>query len=363
MSAEDEFDYWTGRSGSPVEDRGTHKILHWVEIAKADTASAEGLSALHAALPQVPPALLTALYGVGASRHAYLLVDGTLRAEVAGLFDLDVIDAPARSLFSGEAEEAIGETGPWLVDLSIPDPRKPRHVSVLRDLFARHWPVGYSILISTDASFDALREHLRRFVKRPVLDDGRLLTFRFWDPRVLTPFLRAIEGDRSRARRMTVTDQGTPFAYLLPPSRDTADAGRLAAIRVVPDALLASEPLRPFRLRYADFDAVASARAAERRARMAERLRADFATELADRPAEDVQAAVDAAVARFGAFGFRDHAHLHFFAGWSLFYGPAFETGDPTGELEAILRSDAPEAERFRAFRRRFETFKIPGTA
>ena len=312
---------------------------------------------MHAALPDVPTALLDALYGPDAPRHAYLLVDGTLRAEVAGLFDLDVIDATARSLFSGAAEEEAGDAGPWLLDLSIPDPETPGDVSVLRDLFERHWPAGYSLLLSTDAPFDALRRHLRRFIKRTVEDDGRLLTFRFWDPRVLTPFLDAIKDDRSRARRMTFTDEGVPLAYVLPPRDEEPDAARLAGIHVAPDAGLADEPLRPLRLRYADFDVLARRRAAERRTRMAERLRRDFAAELADRTAEEIQAAVDEAVRRFGSFKFREHAHLHFFAAWSLFYGPTFEKGDTTGELETILRSDAPEAERFRAFRQRLETF------
>ena len=363
MSAEDESDYWTEQPDPSGKDQGIGQAFRWVKIANADPASAEDLSALHAAIPDAPLALLTSLYGPGAPRHVYILVDGTLRAEVAGLFDLDVLDVPARSLLSGEAQDTVGEAGPWLVDLSIPDPRRPSDLNVLRDFFGRHWSMGFSILVSTDASFDALRSHLRRFIKRPMLDDGRMLTFRFWDPRVLAPFLRVIEHDRSRARRMAITDEGVPLAYLLPPPLDVPEAERPAAIRISPDETLASEPLRPLRLRYADFDALARDQEDQRRARMAERLYADFAAELADRTTKDVRATVDAAVDRFGAFGFRDHAHLHFFAAWSLFYGPAFERGDPTGELETILRSDAPEAARFRAFRQRFETFTVRGAA
>ena len=353
----DDADYWTGQPGPSLGAPGSGQVLHRVPIPATGVAGEQAASALQAALPDVPPALLDALYGPDAPRHAYLLVDGTLRAEVAGLFDLDVIDAPARSLFSGAAEEEAGEAGPWLVDLTIPDPETPGDIGLLRDLFERHWPAGYSLLVSTNAPFDALRRHLRRFIKRTVEDDGRLLTFRFWDPRVLTPFLDAIEEDGSRARRMTFTDEGVPLAYLLPPPEDAPDAARFAGLHVAPEARLADESLRPLRLRYADFDVLARRRAAERRARMAERLRRDFAAELADRPEEEVQSAVDEAVRRFGSFGFRAHAHLHFFAAWSLFYGPTFETSDATGELARILRSDEPEAERFRAFRQRFETF------
>ncbi|SFJ01690.1 DUF4123 domain-containing protein [Jannaschia pohangensis] len=353
-------DYWT--SLPDVEGDGqdaSSGLLVFHKIAGAEADAWGGCpTALFAALPEAPPTLLAALYGPDAPRRAYLLVDGTLRALIAGLFDLDVIMVHARSLFEDEAAETTGESGPWLVDLSIADPNAPGDISVLRDFFARHWPAGLSVLISTNAPFDVLRGHLRRFTKLPVVDDERMLTFRFWDPRVLGPFLDAIATDPSRLRRMTVTDDGHPIAYLLLPAGGE-DADRSEAIHFAPVPALQEEPLRPMRLRYADFDATARAQAEARRAHMADRLRADFPAELADRPPKAVQAVVDAAVARFEAFGFRDHAHLHLFAAWSLFYGATFERGDPTGELEAILRGDAPEAERFGAFRRRFETFAV----
>jgi len=157
---------------------------------------------------------------------------------------------------------------------------------------------------------------------------------------------------------MAITDEGLPIAYILPSSKvQTVDPDNLVAVRISPDADLLSEPMRPLRLCYADFDDLARERAIQRNTRIAERLRQDFATELEGRPIEQIQLAVHHAVERFGAFGFRNHAHLHFFAAWSLFYGPAFEQSDPTRQLEAILDSDAHETERFRAFRRRFETF------
>lgn len=46
-------------------------------------------------------------------------------------------------------------------------------------------------------------------------------------------------------------------------------------------------------------------------------------------------------------------------AAWSVFYGVGFERGDPSGELEAILRSDKAEKERFKAFRARFDRFEM----
>ncbi|WP_243698783.1 hypothetical protein [Paracoccus alkanivorans] len=62
---------------------------------------------------------------------------------------------------------------------------------------------------------------------------------------------------------------------------------------------------------------------------------------------------------RFEAYGFRKHAHLHFFAAWSVFYGPEFEMRDTTGKLKEICRAPDPEADRFQAFRDRFDSFSM----
>ena len=322
-------------------------LLQQTQIGK-DPAAPSGLAALRDGLPDVSPALLDLLYGSGGSDHLFMLVDATLRREVAGFFDLDSISQPALCLFDGDAAEASAETAPWLVDMSIPDQDNPDSLTFHRKFFDQHWPVGTSVLIQTDAPFEAIRRHLRRFIKLPVQDDGKMPFFRFWDPRVLAPFLTAIADDAPRLRRMLMTDDGIPIRYVV--HKDGADR------QFAPVAQeLAAVPITPMRLHYADFDPIVRDRAAARRQRMADRIYADFAKELEHRPRKAVVAAVDHAVTRFGAYGFRDHAHLHFFAAWTVFYGAGFETRDPTGKLEEICRTPAPELARFKAFRDRFD--------
>ena len=92
---------------------------------------------------------------------------------------------------------------------------------------------------------------------------------------------------------------------------------------------------------------------------MADRIIADFPKELQHRPRKAVDAAVKHAVQHFGTLGFREHAHLHFFAAWTVFYGPGFEQRDTTGRLDAICRSSNPEMTRFKAFRDRFDSFTM----
>jgi hypothetical protein len=218
-------------------------------------------TALLEAITDASPHLLARLYDPDAPAGVYMLVDGSLWRDVAGIFDLDAIDLPAQCLFEGKAAEESGETAPWLVDMSIPEPGEAGSLSFYRKFFARHWPVGTSLLIQTDASFTAVRQHLRRFTQLPVQDDGRIRFFRFWDPRVLHPFLTIIADDAPRMRRMMMTDDGQPLNYIIHDGE--------ADICLSPDAeKLADTQVMPMRLYFADFDPIARARALERRKRM-----------------------------------------------------------------------------------------------
>lgn len=322
------------------------------ERIDGDARKTGGLDNLVEALPAASRPLLHSLYGPDAPAGTYMLVDASLRRDISGLFDLDSIELPALCLFEGKAAKESGDVAPWLVDMSILDLEKASGLSFHRKFFALHWPAGTSQLIQTDAPFEAVQKHLRRFIKLPVRDDGRMRLFRFWDPRILRPFLTDIAGDAPRMRRMMMTDHGEPLHYVF--HDDEADIRLSADV----DGLSAT-PVTAMYLRFADFDPVARIRAAERRRRMADRIQMDFSQELEQRPRKAIDAAVEHAVRRFEAYGFRKHAYLHFFAAWTVFYGADFEKQDPTGSLEEICRSSAPEAERFKAFRTRFDSFSL----
>ena len=294
------------------------------------------------------PGLLNYVYGADAPKNCFMLVDGTLRAEVASMFDLDVAPVAVSSLYDGKAAEQAGSSAPWLVDLSLAG-KGPGGLSFHKDFFERHWPAGYSVLVLTDASLDVVRAHFRRFTRLQIVEDERRLTFRFWDPRILRPFLIRLAKDKARARRLTFTDEGTELRYLLP----TLEGNPPLLVAPAPD--LAQEPVRVMRLSYSDFSDIAEEKTLQRHQRMAARLRQDFAKELSDKPQEAIEAVVDHAVTHYRGFGVQSHAHLHFLAAWSVFYGVGFEKNDPKGELVPILRSDLPEKERFKAFRNRVE--------
>ena len=85
-------------------------------------------------------------------------------------------------LYTGEAKTDLGGVAPWLFRLDV-DP------SGFQSWFTeKGWGDSWGILIATDASFEACREHFRKFleVRTP---DGEECYFRFYDPRVLRAFL------------------------------------------------------------------------------------------------------------------------------------------------------------------------------
>jgi hypothetical protein len=107
---------------------------------------------------------------------------------------IDACDAPAVpsrlralgedravSLYRGRAEDELWGIGPWLtqVDAETCD-------WIASDL----WSTPWGIFAIADSDLETMRTHFRRFlvVKSP---EGEALYFRYYDPRVLPPFLES----------------------------------------------------------------------------------------------------------------------------------------------------------------------------
>ena len=89
--------------------------------------------------------------------------------------------AGARCLYEGEIPQPLAETAPYLVQLE-------RGTAFTEWLLTDGWGQSWGVFLSTRASPDEVRRHLRHFLK--VKDDaGRSLYFRYYDPRVLRVYL------------------------------------------------------------------------------------------------------------------------------------------------------------------------------
>ena len=114
-----------------------------------------------------------------AEAKIYALLDG---ASVDGLIDHLWDEQPEfECLYRGELEPDMAEVAPYLVRL---EPEADFTRWVLEKGWGKHW----GIFAITDAEIYVLRRHFRTFtmVRDP---DGKMLYFRYYDPRVLRVYL------------------------------------------------------------------------------------------------------------------------------------------------------------------------------
>ena len=110
----------------------------------------------------------------------YGLLDAARTPELPG--EAVTAGMKIRSLYAGEMGEALSDVAPYLVEL----PLKSGYFEKLAD----NWPDYHFVLFQSQATFDLLHKHLRNFLL--VKDErGKLLRFRYYDARVLRPFLPA----------------------------------------------------------------------------------------------------------------------------------------------------------------------------
>jgi hypothetical protein len=97
----------------------------------------------------------------------------------------------ARSLYNGRRSEQLADVAPYLA-------RAPSGSRLFDALVCEGWGRSWGVLMVSDAPFAELRRHLRRFLVAQT-EDRTPLYFRFFDPRVLRPFLEAATDEQRRA--------------------------------------------------------------------------------------------------------------------------------------------------------------------
>lgn len=119
------------------------------------------------------------LAGLGSTVPLYAAVDGARDCRIEGWFR--DARAPAWCLYRGHLSEELRRAAPSLVRLCRG-----------HDYTERFFRVGFGdawgIVLASAAPQAELRRHLRRFL-RVRTEDGRILAFRYYDPRVLRLYL------------------------------------------------------------------------------------------------------------------------------------------------------------------------------
>jgi len=111
--------------------------------------------------------------------YNFLILDAA-KAE-SNLYKAQTLNPNFRSLYKGSAEEDLEGVAPFLFSIEAN--------SDFSDWYHKNgWNNSWGILLYSNASFDEVYKHFRKFLMVKT-EDGEQLYFRFYDPRVLRIFL------------------------------------------------------------------------------------------------------------------------------------------------------------------------------
>ena len=134
-------------------------------------------SQLEEAIATPPPA--------GMPCDVYAVLDGAVVKQLPDR--LEAREAPFDCLFSGETDPLVITRAPFLVRVV---PGDEIFAWILREGWGRNW--GMFAAVPRDTPFDAVLDHFRQFLQVR-LPDGRIVFFRFYDPRVQRLFLTSCD--------------------------------------------------------------------------------------------------------------------------------------------------------------------------
>jgi hypothetical protein len=118
------------------------------------------------------------------TKPIYAVLDGARDRRIGGW--VSDTRAPAWCLWRGKLPAVVERVAPFLLRLE-------RGREYTDRLFSVGWDSAWGILLAGDVPSRELRRHLRRFL-RVRTEQGRIMTFRYYDPRVLRIFLPVLSG-------------------------------------------------------------------------------------------------------------------------------------------------------------------------
>lgn len=171
------------------------------------------------------------------------------------------------------------------------------------------------------------------------------MMFRFYNPSVLSAYLKGIEDWPERLRRWFYPNEGDRIEAIVTTSSTQAST------MYRPGPLLSNEgPRLAFSMTQRDRRPLRDLSARRMIAAMAADLKRLFGKELIDRSDAEIEVSVHRTVARLRNYGITHAGQLLHFSAWDIFYGHGFETRDATGGLSKILQSAKTPEEKFSEF-------------
>ncbi|HEY9228771.1 MAG TPA: DUF4123 domain-containing protein [Gemmatimonadaceae bacterium] len=139
--------------------------------------------------PQHLSVLEQSLWPKGRRRDVWMIVDAARDQRIYGLL-LDCFYSERTCLFAGQLTPQLEMAAPYLIRLEFEGAKTRRFLS-------HAWGNEWGVFLRTDLGLDDLKRHLRDLlvVRDP---SGRIMVFRYYDPRVLRVYLPTCTSDELR---------------------------------------------------------------------------------------------------------------------------------------------------------------------
>lgn len=187
----------------PVQETMALKITDLGPVAPLD--SQFGVYPRKTCPAELEAAFTQPLEGVG-DAPVYALIDVTRAFGLAE--DLESSGLEVRSLFTGEAEDALEEVAPWLVKLDLENSFTRRLLTQLEgeDQNGAYWTAESALFLRSEGEMADVWKHLRKFTR--VQDEtGKWYYLRYWESRFFAIYAERIARDPGLvARWFTGTD-------------------------------------------------------------------------------------------------------------------------------------------------------------
>ncbi|MBI4903458.1 MAG: DUF4123 domain-containing protein [Acidobacteria bacterium] len=268
------------------------------------------------------PASLESLSGLAVSGSLYAIVDACDAPHVPPKASA-IGAAQAFCLFDGDRLEKTADAGPYLFTASE---------SLLQWLHELSWSEPWGVLVACKEPIAVLAAHLRRFLVVQ-LPDGKRRSFRFYDPRILRPFLETCTRDQLRTFHGPVraygiaSSEGADFLSEDPKSTFGANANFLTNAGLL--------PISPTQMDR--FQQVVDEQFVDE---LVGHMKDKHAAEVAEWPSEVQRARAGTAIARARSYGIESTGSIRTFLSLMIQSGPNF---DRHPSVNAVLKDPSIE--------------------
>ncbi len=279
--------------------------------------------------------------------RTYVIIDVRRFYENTGIYFLDQIrDVEIQCMYSGEAAENMKHVAPYLIELTLPD-NLDQHspLNFHENYFEQCWGKNVGVFIRTQAQFETVNKHFKRFLRAIDEETGKWTFFNFYDPKVVIDYFHSINTWAERCKLFFQSRDGDVSYQML---AEQESGSQILSIEANETLLKSDISVPAFAITSRDKAGLKEIAVRKNCQKMAAKLNQLFPSELEE--ANNLEERVFKCIQRMREYGFVCGEHLFQLAAFEVFYGEAFERQQPDGKLQKICESDLDENTKFKQF-------------